>query len=642
MIKFGILDIENFFRIQKLTINLSGSGITLIEGDNKDVGASNETGKTSLFQAVCWCAFGRYPGGGAKAGDEVINPLFGDNCKVSLEVLKDEKNIITRTRLYGASKSSGVYLTKGELTDEDMRKRAIDDDSETIKKLIGMDYDTFVRANYFPQEGVDPFGTMNDRFLKEFFLQKILDITWLDKCYDLVHKDYGIRSKEITAKESEISSIRGLLREFYSTRDSMVEKIREWNKQKEENLASIIERIRLAELEKVEAQLALAAKKDELSEINKRIEAINLDTTTDSEYKKLQGELVRKQYDLKSVLSNISGWKDKADKLSKSLEDKKSLIGTKCDKCGNEIKEENITHIQAGILTDIGNLDSKISQNENVIVELENSIINIKEQMEKMLSTIEEGNRLKEEKQELESKFVNTPELKRFNDAENNLKNIKDGYEKEYGSICPFNSLLENAESKIDNQIILLEKEELNLKLLEDNYKKLSFWHKAFSPGGIQSFLLESVVDSVNNNVKKYLKYLADGRISAVFTVTKKLKSGETREKFGLEVKNIDGGNTYASLSGGAKKRVDIACALAIGDFKRTISENELDFIVFDEVTAGMVDKYWIGQFMKMVRNEFSDKSVWFITHQEVEPYYFDNKITLVKKDGITRLANQW
>jgi DNA repair exonuclease SbcCD ATPase subunit len=161
----------------------------------------------------------------------------------------------------------------------------------------------------------------------------------------------------------------------------------------------------------------------------------------------------------------------------------------------------------------------------------------------------------------------------------------------------------------------------------------VEFWIKAFSTQGIQSYVLDSVTHQLNRLIASYLMELSDGRISARFETVTLLKSGEWKEKFKLEIRNMDGGKSYTSLSGGAKRRVDVAVALAVSEYKRSHTLKELEFLVLDEATSGM-DSYWTERFVSLLKDRLTNSAKYFITHQSVDSSLFDDTIVVVKKNG--------
>ena len=56
-IVFNSIEINNFFAFEHVEIDLKNNGYTLVEGINNasdDLAVSNGSGKSSIFEALCW------------------------------------------------------------------------------------------------------------------------------------------------------------------------------------------------------------------------------------------------------------------------------------------------------------------------------------------------------------------------------------------------------------------------------------------------------------------------------------------------------------------------------------------------------------------------------------------------------------
>lgn len=97
-IKFKKLLINNFLSIGQGEISLEDKGYTLIEGINnnpKDNALSNGSGKSSIFEAICFCLFGETSKG---ISSNLKNKNTGGKLEISLIINIDgDEYIVTRT-----------------------------------------------------------------------------------------------------------------------------------------------------------------------------------------------------------------------------------------------------------------------------------------------------------------------------------------------------------------------------------------------------------------------------------------------------------------------------------------------------------------------------------------------------------------
>ena len=133
---------------------------------------------------------------------------------------------------------------------------------------------------------------------------------------------------------------------------------------------------------------------------------------------------------------------------------------------------------------------------------------------------------------------------------------------------------------------------------------------------------------------------LTSGHIEVKFNTQATLKSGETREKFSIEISNQDGGQEYSANSGGERKRIDLAINLALQDLVASRSNKRINIAMFDEIFDSL-DETGIEQVIELLQELSKEKSsIFVISHNEHLKSYFTNVITITKKDGFSTLED--
>ena len=86
--KINKIEINNFYSIKKVKLSFDKyRGIVLIEGQNKDTGGSNGSGKSVLIESVVWGLFGRTI---RKSTEEaLVNNNTKKDCTVKITVNDD-------------------------------------------------------------------------------------------------------------------------------------------------------------------------------------------------------------------------------------------------------------------------------------------------------------------------------------------------------------------------------------------------------------------------------------------------------------------------------------------------------------------------------------------------------------------------
>ena len=644
--KFIKLTIENFFRVRHMTVSLDPNGVTLIEGENRDTGQSNESGKSTIFEALCWGLFGRYSAGGARAGDEVVNPQVGKDCRVTVCLENgDFTTWFERGRKVNGknnylkimSKANGTKV--GAVAEFDMSRKNVSASTMAVNEILGMDYDTFVRGHYFPQAGVLPFGLMTDGEMKQFFIEKFLNIGWVDGCLDRAkNKKKGIEV-EVLQLHSRIAQAQAKIEIHRNTIRQCQERFKEWVDDQAKRLRDVQDVIKqIAQEDKaLNKQLkdakAKLKKTKKPKDYDKQLESACTQRDYAAEHTRKAEHIVnRMEYQVQITSKEVTHLTDQIGKV-------RARIGDRCEVCGT-----NITNKHMGFMTcalEEKHLECKKSLNKfnEQLKEAKIDVARYQQEynkaqvlfddlQQKVSNSGTEYTQAEHEVKILEGKIDG---VKRLLDSANNKKEVI------LGEKDPYTDQIQQHE---DDIVDLLE----NIKFVEgqhsqliDQIERVEFWIEGFSQKGIQSYLLDSITPTLNQRVNFYLKDLSDNRIRAEFQTVTKNKSGEWTDKFKLIVRNIDGGDTYTSLSGGAKRRVDLACSLAVSDIKRSMSQKPLELFVFDECTE-FLDGFWVERFLDSIKRNFGQYSTFVISHRQLNGAYFDHVLRVVKENGESKI----
>jgi len=143
---------------------------------------------------------------------------------------------------------------------------------------------------------------------------------------------------------------------------------------------------------------------------------------------------------------------------------------------------------------------------------------------------------------------------------------------------------------------------------------------RAFSKNGIKAETINALLPLLNDKIDYYAKELLGG--SSYISIRLKDNKFET---------NISG-NSYASLSSGEKRRVDIAVMLGFNDVLVHLNLNN-NFLILDELMENLdaTAKEKIVSLLASISND-NINNIFIITHDNDLKGYFDNRI-IVSKD---------
>ena len=196
------------------------------------------------------------------------------------------------------------------------------------------------------------------------------------------------------------------------------------------------------------------------------------------------------------------------------------------------------------------------------------------------------------------------------------------------------NVLLKEAKAATDNYEALkfqIEDLESKTNTLEQDIEVMKFWEKAFSEQGMIRYVIRTILEYFNLKSNEYLSILTNNQFSVIFADD----LSETITNNGKEVK-------FISLSGGEKKKVNLAIMLALQDLQQKISRTKSNLIFFDEVGENLDDISMESIFtlLNILKNQDDHKVIFVITHNTILRGFLSDShsITVKKHKGVSRL----
>lgn len=177
-------------------------------------------------------------------------------------------------------------------------------------------------------------------------------------------------------------------------------------------------------------------------------------------------------------------------------------------------------------------------------------------------------------------------------------------------------SVLKNELKSIQEQALLLEKA-----------------RQVYSPAGVRSHILTSVTPFLNIRTAEYLNTLSDGNIVAEWSTMETTKKGEYRDKFNISVTKTGSSKSFQTLSGGEKRKVRIACSLALQDLVASRASKNIELFIGDEIDDAL-DTAGLERLMGILEAKARERgTVMIISHKEMKSW-FRETITVEVKEG--------
>lgn len=196
---------RDFLSYQELDLSLADRGLCLVEGENQDTGGSNGSGKSSIFEAVVWCLFGKTTKG--VGADEIIrHDAMGEQVKgetyVCVEILDEGVTYeVYRHRKHRKNGNKCILFVNG-------RDKTSSTDTATqklINQILRLDYKSFISSVMYPQKA-ENFVELTDSERKDIF-SKLIGTERFSEALARVKakkKELEARSNEKILKQSSI------------------------------------------------------------------------------------------------------------------------------------------------------------------------------------------------------------------------------------------------------------------------------------------------------------------------------------------------------------------------------------------------------------------------------------------------------
>ena len=329
---------------------------------------------------------------------------------------------------------------------------------------------------------------------------------------------------------------------------------------------------------------------------------------------------------------------------------KKSLIDINKDI--KKIKEDIISF--EDMLRDKQNLEKKLLKLVNKKTELE-SYSSLQEKLNEINNEIKELSDYKDKQENLEGLVKEEKDIKtiivtrenNISDYEIAIDNIQKNLDKK--------KEIEHSIDTIKNEITYKKEEVKKLKIRETEYQEKVKINK----DKISKFVLakETLVDDKEHH--KYIKLMLKDENIKQFAISHMVPIIEKQVNyylgeagFGFYLKldawlnaEIKGPGisdcSFASMSGGERKSIDLALKFAIMDMSIARNPDFPNFLILDELLDSSVDSYGIQQLMEVVKVKQlkHNLKVFIISHrQEMDELEPDNRYLVVKENGFSTI----
>lgn len=618
MSKFNIskIEIENFRSIQTKVVLEIKPGLFSIEGINMDEPSStNGAGKSTLISALYWCLTGNTLTNEVLA-DEVINAKVGKNCKVVVHIDSDQGIIkVTRTRK-DSELGNNLLL---EIDGQDLSCHKIADTQSRINQLLKIPFELLHSTIMMTYDIRSAFSELSPQQRVQV-LESIRDYSIWDKVREEANKDIKLYNKEIQENKLKVSNLTGSL----STYKSMLEK--------EKSISvSLVNNFDLNKLNATNSQF-LTDKNTLNQEIEKLQEEVkvleNKQFPDTSSLQKELAEIIDSANSLKLANQKINFEIDNANKEILVIE--KWFRDDKCPTCGKPLDRDSASIQSKNIEKE--KLNTLIITKQKEIETNEIAIKNKRQEWSNKNSTfqnldkdkVENLNAIKAVNQNIVNKKAELSKIeKNIFEIETSLKNHENELIKNNKTITEYIDKISTLEKEIEETDKIIKDFEFKRQLSDYFYKLLG------SKGELRPYLLNKDIECLNLFMQRYISKFFDNT-----EVTLKL-NGASIEIL-IDSKGIK--KSVSSLSGGEKKRLNLAIQFALYDLLKMTAQISFNILWLDEIEA-QLDTLGIQQLINIIDDKSEEiESVMWITNSNDVKEHIPNKIICKKIMGKTEV----
>lgn len=632
--KFLTLEVENFMALANAKVELDQRGLVLIQGVNAgdSSAASNGAGKSTLMNSLMWCIYGETSHG--VKGDDVLSTGHEKNCRVKVTIEDEGKRYaIIRHRKHKEFKNR--LIVRGE--DGDMTKGKDSLTQEFVERLIGASKEVFMASIYASQEAMPDLPGMSDKNLKTI-VEEAAGVDRLTKAYAIARERANAAAARMETTKTKMDACLSLVESAQNELESAKTSSEAWERDRSERLDVARADLVGAEVTLTEVEMELRSLPEQIRDtenaIGKEREKLASKEEHDAKLVKVRGAITDIRASIRITENIQKEAMQRARAFKVKAEEVNTKVGEPCPTCGKAYCLEDLSTVKESF---VEQARSEISQAQASAT----SVAKYQEHLEKALK--------------IESSLVaSTPDvsaiISRIEQLTKELGTLRHR-EKE---VVAVEALVARARSEVDRItketnpfLAVIKRHEESLAANKSNYGVLKTELKniqeqallldkarqVYSPAGVRSHILTSVTPFLNAQTAEYLNTLSDGNIVAEWSTMESTKKGEWRDKFNISVRKIGASKTFQTLSGGEKRKVRIACSLALQDLVASRASKNIELFIGDEIDDAL-DTAGLERLMGILEAKARERgTVMIISHKEMKSW-FREIITVEVKEG--------
>lgn len=631
--KFPELEINNFLAITNAKVNLADRGLVLIQGDNQaDSSAdSNGVGKSSLVEAIEWCWFGETARG--LTGDGVINNLAKKDCFVkSVAVDGHITYTATRHRKHKTGKNTFTLKSFDGIKETDLTKGTEKLTEEVARGIMGCSLDVFSAAIYAAQERMPDLPAMTDKNLK-LIIEEASGASLLEGAHKKAREGLAVAQQALQLAQAAVQKASDN-KDFLTGQKTFAQgQVVHWNNDRARREAEARNEVSaiIPPLKEVKDKLALvdeARIKASIADCDAKIAAVSSEQRQLNSY---NTDLNHKQSAVLTAKANFDRASQHHSRCEASLANVSHKIGCPCSECGRPMTATELSAAtkaaqEAVDQAVIDLADTKKAYDERI--EAQKAAESVRDVFAAGMTDL---SAVVAQRAAFERELASYNDLVRQQTTfVNSAKLWRDRMLAIQAEVNPHEATI----ARLDGEIATIDKQIADLRQkaveAEEEVALETAAVQVYGPAGARAQILDDVTPFLNAQTAKYLAILSDGNIEAIWTTLTPDSKGNLKEKFTIDVTNALGGDNFKGISGGEKRKVRIATALALQDLVATRATKPIELWIGDEIDDAL-DKSGLERLMQILEEKARERgSVFVISHNELRDHI--KQVLLVEK----------
>jgi DNA repair exonuclease SbcCD ATPase subunit len=635
------ITLHNAFSYKDATLNFSEHPFLLLKGDNG-------SGKTSLFEAICFALYGQTIKMG-NTKDEIIRLGQKEGwCELEFEV-GGSVYCVKRIR----TKSSGkIRITKDG---KKVHVKSLKQGDSYLVELVGVPYSVFAQSAIYGQGDNQRFVNTPDSERKRF-LSDVLSLGKLKVAYERardIHKDFEARADKSLARiealtesvNSYTPTLASIERRGISTRLKNLRHRIQTTSQKRDSVSKQLVRSgnKKEQLDVLEEEIA--AKKRKLA----GLEGPGCDTetlkariaATKSSITEIQHVMVGLNEAINYGNAKINSITEDISRNEKKIDMAESGFCPECDREYDDprntiIKLEGEINDSKGVLRslqkDVSDMLEERSTHEARLAMLNNELTGFVDRLSESGDYFATKTTLDELRAKRDKLMEGSNPLD-IEDLSSELQQLTKWLDSARSDAEKLVSRL-NELARVKTNCLEIEKETKKLEQYKHFVAQAERLMNVFSKSGVQHKLVELVLPEFEELTNKYLQTIDNSGLSVEYRGFQKNKDGSVRDKLDVLVCKGQEVRKFESFSGGEKKRVLVASSLAEADIVARYTL--LDFFLADEPFSELDEagKFGLARLFEFLRERFGNVAV--ITHDERVQGIFTDVLGIQKRGGVS------